>query len=58
MLPVRRSQEDLTIIHNLMKGGKTTPLIDRLYRLSEVREALRYLEAGHARGKVVMTVGI
>jgi len=56
MLPVRRSQEDLTILHNLMKGSKVKPVIDRCYKLSEVPEAIRYLEEGHARGKVVITV--
>jgi NADPH:quinone reductase-like Zn-dependent oxidoreductase len=56
MLPVRQSQEDLTILHDLMKGGKVTPVIDRCYKLSEVPEAIRYLEGGHARGKVVVTV--
>jgi len=48
-------KEDLTIARELMASGKVTPVIDRRYRLSEVREALRYLETGHARGKVVIT---
>ena len=39
-----------------MKAGKVTPVIDKRYRLSEVREAIRYLEEGHARGKVVITL--
>jgi NADPH:quinone reductase-like Zn-dependent oxidoreductase len=39
-----------------MKAGKVTPVIDKRYRLSEVPEAIRYLEAGHARGKVVITL--
>jgi NADPH:quinone reductase-like Zn-dependent oxidoreductase len=51
----RRSTEDLTILHDLMEAGKVTPVIDRRYRLVEVPEAIRYLEQGHARGKVVMT---
>jgi NADPH:quinone reductase-like Zn-dependent oxidoreductase len=38
-----------------MQSGKVTPVIDRRYRLSETPEALRYLEKGHARGKVVVT---
>jgi NADPH:quinone reductase-like Zn-dependent oxidoreductase len=50
------SKEDLTIFCELMKTGKVTPVIDRRYRLSEVAEAIRYLEEGHARGKVVITV--
>jgi NADPH:quinone reductase-like Zn-dependent oxidoreductase len=39
-----------------MQTGKVTPVIDRRYKLSEVPAALRYLEEGHARGKVVITV--
>ena len=52
----RPSQEDLTVMCELMKAGKVTPVIDKRYRLSEVRDAVRYLEEGHARGKVVVTV--
>ncbi len=52
----RSSKEDLTIMHELMKAGKVTPVIDKRYRLSEVPEAIRYLEEGHARGKVVITL--
>jgi NADPH:quinone reductase-like Zn-dependent oxidoreductase len=50
------SKEDLAIMHNLMKAGKVTPVIDRRYSLSELPEALRYLEEGHARGKVVIAL--
>jgi len=50
------NQKDLTILRDLMEAGKLTPVIDRSYRLSEVAEAIRYLEEGHARGKVVITV--
>jgi NADPH:quinone reductase-like Zn-dependent oxidoreductase len=52
----RVSKEDLTIMRELMATGKVTPVIDRRYRLSEVAEAIRYLEEGHARGKVVITL--
>ncbi|HEX3527829.1 MAG TPA: NAD(P)-dependent alcohol dehydrogenase [Thermoanaerobaculia bacterium] len=55
MLMARRSQEDLTVLRELMEGRKVTPVIDRRYGLSEVAEAIRYLEEGHARGKVVVT---
>ena len=48
------NQEDLTVIGALMKAGKVTPVIDRRYGLSEVAEAVRYVEAGHARGKVII----
>lgn len=50
------SKEDLTIMRELMAAGKVTPVIDRCYTLSEVPEAIRYLEEGHARGKVVITL--
>jgi NADPH:quinone reductase-like Zn-dependent oxidoreductase len=52
----KRSKEDLAILRDLMEEGKVTPVIDRRYRLSEVPEAIRYLEEGHARGKVVITM--
>ena len=56
MFLARRSKEDLTIMHELMEAGKVTPVIARRYRLSEAPEAIRYLERGHARGKVVITL--
>jgi NADPH:quinone reductase-like Zn-dependent oxidoreductase len=52
----RRNQEDMTFLRDLMAAGKVTPVIDRCYRLSEVPEALRYLEEGHARGKVIVSL--
>ena len=52
----KSSKEDLTTMRELMKAGKVTPVIDRCYKLSEVPEAIRYLEEGHARGKVVITL--
>jgi NADPH:quinone reductase-like Zn-dependent oxidoreductase len=52
----RPNREDLTILGVLMATGKVTPVIDRRYSLSEVPEAIRYLETGHARGKVVITL--
>jgi len=56
MVPAKSSKEDLAVMHELMKAGKVTPVIDRSYTLSEVPEAIRYLEEGHARGKIVITV--
>ncbi len=56
MVLAKRSKEDLTIMRELMEAGKVTPVIDKRYRLSEVPEAIRYLEEGHARGKVVITL--
>jgi len=50
------NKADLNILGDLMQAGKVTPVIDRSYKLSEVPEALRYLEQGHARGKVVITL--
>jgi NADPH:quinone reductase-like Zn-dependent oxidoreductase len=54
MFVARRSKEDLNLMCELMQAGKVTPVIDRSYRLSEGAEAMRYLAAGHARGKVVI----
>jgi NADPH:quinone reductase-like Zn-dependent oxidoreductase len=51
----RVNQQDLTTVGELMAAGKVTPVIDKRYRLSEAREAFRYMEAGHARGKVIIT---
>ena len=53
----RPNQEDLTIIQELMEAGRVTPVIDRCYRLSELPNAIRYLAEGHARGKIVITLG-
>src|SRR5438132_9798501 len=50
------NKQDLTIMRELMETGKVTPVIDRRYSLSEVPEAIRYLEKRHARGKVVITL--
>jgi NADPH:quinone reductase-like Zn-dependent oxidoreductase len=50
------SQQDLQVLKELIEAGKLTPVIDRTYPLSEAAEAIRYLEGGHARGKVVITV--
>lgn len=50
------NQEDLGLLASLMNAGKLTPVIDRRYTLSEVPAAIRYLEEGHARGKVVIAV--
>jgi NADPH:quinone reductase-like Zn-dependent oxidoreductase len=50
------TQKDLAILADLSQSGKVTPVIDRSYKLNELRSALTYLETGHARGKVVITV--
>jgi NADPH:quinone reductase-like Zn-dependent oxidoreductase len=54
--PKPPSKTDLAFIKELLETGKVTPIIDRPYALSELPDALRYLEKGHARGKVVITV--
>jgi NADPH:quinone reductase-like Zn-dependent oxidoreductase len=50
------NQKDLMYVKELLETGKVVPVIDRRYPLSETAEAFRYLEEGHARGKVVITV--
>src|SRR5205809_3734157 len=50
------NQKDLAVLADLMQSGKVKPVIDRTYKLSEVPAAIAYLEQGHARGKVVITV--
>ena len=55
-LSTQPSQEDVGFMKELLETKKVTPVIDRRYPLSEVAEALRYLEEGHAQGKVVITV--
>ena len=50
------SKDDLLAMKELIEAGKVRPVIDRTYPLSETSEAIRYLEAGHAGGKVVITV--
>ena len=55
-LVARPNNEDLSFLLELIRTGKVRPVIDRCYPLSELAEAIRYLERGHARGKVVITV--
>jgi NADPH:quinone reductase-like Zn-dependent oxidoreductase len=50
------NKADLVVLGDLMQSGKMTPIIDRTYKLNAVRDALRYLETGHARGKVVINL--
>jgi NADPH:quinone reductase-like Zn-dependent oxidoreductase len=56
MMMAEPTKEDMTILADLMQSGKVTPVIDRRYKLSEVSDAIRYVEEGHARGKVVINV--
>ena len=57
MMLAEMNKKDLTILADLIQTGKVKPVIDRTYTLSQLPEALGYLEEGHARGKVVITVG-
>jgi len=50
------NQRDLTLLAELIQAGKITPVIDRTYPLSEIRAAVGYVDEGHARAKVVVTV--
>src|SRR3712207_2167322 len=52
----KENHEDMLILKELIESGKVTPVIDRTYPLSEVPEAIRYLQEGRARGKVVISV--
>jgi NADPH:quinone reductase-like Zn-dependent oxidoreductase len=50
------NHEDLVVLKELIESGKLTSVIDRTYPLSETPEAFRYLNEGHAQGKVIITV--
>jgi NADPH:quinone reductase-like Zn-dependent oxidoreductase len=49
------TKDDLNVLRELMQSGKVSPVIDRTYKINETQAAVRYLEEGHARGKVVIT---
>ncbi len=56
MMGAHLNRDDLGYLAGLMQSGKLTPVIDQRYPLSQAAEAIRYVETGHARGKVVLTV--
>jgi NADPH:quinone reductase-like Zn-dependent oxidoreductase len=56
VLSAKASGEDLEFLKGLFEAGRIRPVIDRRYPLAEVADAIRYLEEGHARGKVVVTM--
>jgi NADPH:quinone reductase-like Zn-dependent oxidoreductase len=56
-LLVKPTQADLLFMKDLLETGKVVPVIDSRYPLSQVPDAIRYLEAGHAKGKVVISLG-
>lgn len=55
-LSMKPNKEDLIFLKELLEAGKVVPVIDRRYPLSEVADAMRYLEEGHARGKIVINM--
>jgi NADPH:quinone reductase-like Zn-dependent oxidoreductase len=56
MMMAELNHNDLAFLADLMQSGKVTPVIDRTYKLADLGDAIRYLEQGHARGKVIITV--
>ena len=56
MMMADSNAADLTFLGGLMEAGKVKPVIDRTYKINELAQAIRYLEEGHARGKVVVSV--
>jgi len=50
------TKEDFAVLRDLMQSGKVSPVIDRTYKLEQTADAVRYMEEGHARGKVVVTI--
>lgn len=56
MLLANMNQKDFNILSDLMQKGEVKPVIDRRYKLTEIAEAIAYLEEGHARGKVVIAI--
>jgi NADPH:quinone reductase-like Zn-dependent oxidoreductase len=56
LVPKAPTKSDQAFVRELIEAGKAKPVIDRRYALNELPEALRYLDKGHARGKVIITV--
>jgi NADPH:quinone reductase-like Zn-dependent oxidoreductase len=52
-----KPNQDLDFLKELIESGEVTPVIDKTHPLEEAADAMRYLEAGRARGKVVVRVG-
>ena len=55
-LPSKPTREELLTVTELIESGRLTPIVDRTYPLADTAEGLRYVEQGHARGKVIITV--
>ncbi len=58
MFIAKSSQEDLTLIGELIAGGKIKPVIEKRYSLSDARDAVQHVEEGHARGKVIIQIAV
>src|SRR5262245_30806354 len=56
MMMADANHNDLAVLADMMQSGKLKPVIDRTYKLEQLPDAIRYVEQGHARGKVVITV--
>ena len=56
LLMAAAKRDDLLVLKELVETGRVKPVIDRMYPLSETAEAMRHLEAGRARGKLVLDV--
>ncbi|HSJ71835.1 MAG TPA: zinc-binding dehydrogenase, partial [Acidimicrobiia bacterium] len=52
----KNTQEDFLVLSQMLEEGSIVPVIDRTYSLAEAPDAIRYLEEGHARGKVIVLV--
>jgi NADPH:quinone reductase-like Zn-dependent oxidoreductase len=52
----KQNKADLTVLRELIDIGKISPVIDKTYPLAQAADAIRYLEKGHARGKVIVTM--
>jgi NADPH:quinone reductase-like Zn-dependent oxidoreductase len=50
------TQTDLRVLAEMLEAGKIVPVIDQRYPLEQTADAIRYLETGHARGKVIIQV--
>jgi NADPH:quinone reductase-like Zn-dependent oxidoreductase len=53
----KMSKQDLITLGDLVETGKLRSVVERTYKLSDAPEALRYFDQGHARGKLVITIG-
>lgn len=56
MLASKERYADLEVLSPLIENGQVTPIVDKTYPLAEVPDAMRHLEAGHARGKIAITI--